>query len=1616
MHVVTRSAARGPVPSFLSGTALAVALSLVATAPAVAASLAPGATAPVGGLVSAPAAPAATRVAGPVSSVSEIDFGRVHPGTAVVRHLVLTHPGPADAAPIVVSNAWLAEPDALVFATDFDAPVTLLPGQATRLAITFDSDAPVDAEAVLFVSHDGASGLELFTLSGRADARASASPGAAAGDAPPALARRAKPGSPGFGKSLLAGFPDDTPTSLQFGPDGRLYVAEMFGRIRVLTVERDGPNDYRTTAVETIDLVRDIPNHDDDGRPNPKVSNRLVTGLLVAGTAGKPVVYVASSDPRIGGGPSHVDTGLDTNSGVISRLDRVGGGWTRTDLVRGLSRSAENHTVNGLALDASGTRLYAAAGGNTNTGGPSNNFARLPEYALSAAILEIDLAAIGDSTYDLPTLDDETRPGKQDKYDPFGGNDGRNQAKLVPGGPVQVYAPGFRNPYDIVLTNDGRMYTVDNGGNAGWGGEPIGEGPWGACTNGLSEPGKSKGDGLHLITGRDYYGGHANPTRGNAANTFNASNPQSPVPASNPVECDARGLGADGSLTSFGFSTNGLVEYTASNFGGALTGDLLAAGWNNTIQRIELSDDGTKVVDTDTLFSQVGELPLDVTVADDANAFAGTIWVADFVGRDVVVYEPNDWSGKLPGDECAIDSAAIDADGDGYSNADEIANGTATCSGGDRPADADGDFVSDLLDGDDDGDGIDDADDPFALDATNGRALGVPFEHSWENGESAGGLFNMGFTGLMTNGAADWRELHDAANLTAGGAAGVFTIDAVGAGDPVGSWNSQREGFQLGLDVTPSTAPFTLHTRVLAPLSGASGDKYQSLGFYLGTGGQDDYVKLVVNGERDAGAVQLAAETGGAFDSLKTVAADVRGSDAVDLYLALEPATGRLVASYAVTRDGVTGPIATLPVDTTVPKAWLTGGTGLAVGIIATSFGAEPFTATWDFIAARDGFVDARTGGDGAGSAGGGQGGDQGGDQGGAGAGPAAGSVLYRVNVGGPAMTDASGRTWQADQGGAGQWMTTSSLSWNSGVRTKGGSAPRKILSTMRYSPDPKQGLGWAFPVAPGEHEVRLHFAETWSGAFANGARVFSIELEGEQVEGALDMHAEAGAAGGFARSWTVRSDGQLNVNLRHAVQNPALMGIEIVAMGDADGSGVSNDDPNGAGGSDAAGDDGGSGDAGNPGSDDANGTGGDDAADETDDASETTDTGDANGGAGGADSANDDQVDAQNGDQGGAGAGPAAGSVLYRVNVGGPAMTDASGRTWQADQGGAGQWMTTSSLSWNSGVRTKGGSAPRKILSTMRYSPDPKQGLGWAFPVAPGEHEVRLHFAETWSGAFANGARVFSIELEGEQVEGALDMHAEAGAAGGFARSWTVRSDGQLNVNLRHAVQNPALMGIEIVALGGAGSTGGSGDADGSTGAPAAPAETGDAGAADDTSDQAATDATDTVAGPTAGSVLYRVNVGGPAMTDASGRTWQADQGGAGQWMTTSSLSWNSGVRTKGGSAPRKILSTMRYSPDPKQGLGWAFPVAPGEHEVRLHFAETWSGAFANGARVFSIELEGEQVEGALDMHAEAGAAGGFARSWTVRSDGQLNVNLRHAVQNPALMGIEIVAMGEPG
>ncbi len=804
-----------------------------------------------------------------------------------------------------------------------------------------------------------------------------------------------------FSPSGLQGETLTNPTSLQFGPDNRLYVAEQGGLIKAFTIARSGANNYRVTATEVIDFINQIPNHDDNGVVNPTVTTRQVTGILVKGTAAVPVLYVSSSDSRIGG-PSG-KTALDTNSGIVSQLTRSGSTWTKVDLVRGLPRSEENHSVNGMQLDAVTNTLYLAVGGHTNAGSPSNNFNFACEYALSAAILSINLTAIntlatkgsGNTAYkyDLPTLDDPTRPNNadgSDPNDPFGGNMGLNQAKIVAGGPVQVYSPGYRNPYDLVITQARKMYTIDNGANQGWGGYPANEGTANATNNyvpgepGSTSPTPTEGmvnnlDNLHYIGSLDayvagsYYGGHPAPTRANPTNaglyTFSGSGGvfrtsktgTDPLPAdwppvakANSIEGDYQmpGTAKSSARLTFTTSTNGTVEYTASNFNGVLKGSLLACGYDGDIVKIGLTADGTNVtnqLDPATKRNQdlpfasgFGATPLDVIAQGDNDVFPGTVWAATYGGNSITVFEPQDFvvcSGKYD---------TNDDDQDGYTNADEIDNATQPCSAASVPPDADHDRISDLNDDDDDNDGLADTSDFFGLDATNGLGTTLPVKYNLFNNSPGTGLYGLGFTGLMVNRDSVYSDLYFDSNLIAGGTAGALTVVEVTPGDALGTLNTQENAFQFG--VKASAAPFTVQGRLLSNFfNGQTPKDFQSQGLYIGNGDQDNYLKIALTANNGVGGLQVVYENAGVplitnFPLLSGIP-----TSTLDLYLAVNPVSGTVQPKYSA--NG--GPATPLGSPIRVGGALLAAlqdGQSYAVGIIATCRGAVPFTATWDFV------------------------------------------------------------------------------------------------------------------------------------------------------------------------------------------------------------------------------------------------------------------------------------------------------------------------------------------------------------------------------------------------------------------------------------------------------------------------------------------------------------------------------------------------------------------------------------------------------------------------------------------------------------------------------------------
>ncbi|WP_338733296.1 malectin domain-containing carbohydrate-binding protein [Mangrovimonas cancribranchiae] len=848
------------------------------------------------------------------------------------------------------------------------------------------------------------------------------------------------------------------PTSLQFGPDNRLYVAQQNGTIWAYTIERDaasqGNGTYTATAIEEINHIKiGVPNHDDLGNFNPS-QQRLITGILVKGTPTNPIIYVTSSDYLLGGGSAGNDTNLDTNSSTISKLEWDGSAWAKVDLVRGLPRCEENHAINGMQMfERNGnTYLLVAQGGQTNKGAPSNNFAATPEYFFSGSMLIVDITQLEnmpiyndprtntDYIYDLPTLNDPSpsRPDIDNTHpefpypvghpmynatidlgDPFGGNNSLNQAIPEPGGPVQVFAPGFRNAYDVLVTENGRIYTSDNGPNSLWGGLPkiydintdvfLGDQSTITydpnnhyITNELNESGSSLvGDPLHYVgtindSNGTYYGGHpipilAFPSRAKVIAYENSGGSWIPIETHDLEELISGISGyfnTDFLITDFpdqphigeylldepvgspkvnildviNSSTNGIAEYTASNFGGAMQGNILTASFNGDINRYVLNATGDTVLEYEATFNGFGSIPLDVIAQSDNDIFPGTVWAATYGSNSITVFEPAEIECYQPNDPEY--NASADYDNDGYSNQDEIDNGSNICSQSSKPKDFDGDFISDLNDDDDDNDGILDVNDPFPIDPDNGMNTTLPINRPFWNNDPGTGFFGLGFTGLMLNptGATDYLTQFNENDMSFGGAAGKATVDSVSGGDALENLNSQEYGFQFGFNTSNLTNSFTIHTKVESPFFGSGGSQndpvdFQSYGIQFGTGDQDNYLKIVImtgtsNADTEHGIQVLLEDNGVVTSDTKYDITDMLLSGSVYLYASIDPILQTAQPYYSI--DGG-NTLTLLGSPMTLPASFfdVSDNIGMAVGLISTSRSSttpNPFTATWDYI------------------------------------------------------------------------------------------------------------------------------------------------------------------------------------------------------------------------------------------------------------------------------------------------------------------------------------------------------------------------------------------------------------------------------------------------------------------------------------------------------------------------------------------------------------------------------------------------------------------------------------------------------------------------------------------
>ncbi len=109
-------------------------------------------------------------------------------------------------------------------------------------------------------------------------------------------------------------------------------------------------------------------------------------------------------------------------------------------------------------------------------------------------------------------------------------------------------------------------------------------------------------------------------------------------------------------------------------------------------------------------------------------------------------------------------------------------------------------------------------------------------------------------------------------------------------------------------------------------------------------------------------------------------------------------------------------------------------------------------------------------------------------------------SSSWRVNAGGPAYTDTTSNIWASDENFSGGSVASG------GAVT--GTSDSTLYDTQRYG----NSFSYSFFVPAGSYQVTLKFAETYSGDFSAGARVFNVAVNGSTVLSNLDVYAQVGA------------------------------------------------------------------------------------------------------------------------------------------------------------------------------------------------------------------------------------------------------------------------------------------------------------------------------------------------------------------------------------------------------------------------------------------------------------------------------------------------------------------------
>ena len=156
--------------------------------------------------------------------------------------------------------------------------------------------------------------------------------------------------------------------------------------------------------------------------------------------------------------------------------------------------------------------------------------------------------------------------------------------------------------------------------------------------------------------------------------------------------------------------------------------------------------------------------------------------------------------------------------------------------------------------------------------------------------------------------------------------------------------------------------------------------------------------------------------------------------------------------------------------------------------------------------------------------------------------------VNIRVNCGDGAYTDTKNNFWSADQ----QYNPGG---WGYGGNRNSYSVGNPIANTM--DPTLYQTESWfsggngqyRLTVPNGNYKVTLKFAEIYNGINPGNPRIFSVEVEGNQVITDLYLFTTAGLYSATDGTYHITvNDGILDIDFIKGFENPKISAIEIVS------------------------------------------------------------------------------------------------------------------------------------------------------------------------------------------------------------------------------------------------------------------------------------------------------------------------------------------------------------------------------------------------------------------------------------------------------------------------------------